>query len=192
MRGPRAAWTAAVALLLGCAPRSSPAPGPPPGETVEPPAAVALDGLEVHGDFDFDWRVRTADGLEVPLERFRGRVIVLNLWATWCPPCVAELGSFERLARALESTDVVILPVSPEEPSAVRSFLQRHGPGLPLLTEATRAPSSLGPLVLPTTFVVDRAGRIVLRHRGASRWDDPAVVAFLTALAASGAGEGGG
>lgn len=170
---------AGAALLAAFAsPWASPAAAQPP----------SLDTLEVLGAFDYDWSVRTADGVERPMRDLRGEVLVVNVWATWCAPCVAELGSFERLGRALDNldADVRLVFVSPEDPETVAAFAERHGFELDLVTEARRIPSSLGELVLPTTFVVDRRGRIVLRHRGASEWAQPGVVAFLRALADEG------
>lgn len=145
----------------------------------------AGEALAVVGPFDYDWSIRTEAGVEVPLAAYRGEVLVVNFWATWCAPCVAELGSFERLERKLRErgTAVRFLYVSPEDPRQVEAFARRYGHGLDLVTEARRAPASLGDLVLPTTFVVNPAGEIVLRHRGASDWALPAVVQFLSALA---------
>jgi len=149
-----------------------------------PTASPLPDSMEVVGAFDYDWSVWTAAGDEVELSEYRGEVLVVNLWATWCPPCVAELGTFERLRQALDNlgSGVKLLLVSPEEPDLVREFAARQGLAGDLVTEARRMPESLGDLVLPTTFVVDRAGRIVLRHRGASDWAQPEVLAFLRAL----------
>ncbi len=150
-----------------------------------PTTSPLPDSLEVVGAFDYDWSVRTAAGDEVELSEYRGEVLVVNLWATWCPPCVAELGTFERLRQALGNlgSEVKVLLVSPEEPDLVREFAARQDLKGDLVTEARRMPESLGDLVLPTTFVVDRAGRIVLRHRGASDWAQPEILAFLRALA---------
>jgi peroxiredoxin len=163
-----------LALLLALAPAPSTAQVAVPGK----------GGLEVLGTFDYDWSIRTAEGEEVELESLRGEVLVVNFWATWCAPCVAELGSFERLEAQLEAADarVRFLYVSPEDPGQVEGFADRYGYELDLVTEARRAPDSLGDLVLPTTFVVDRKGRILLRHRGASDWAQPEIAAFLFSL----------
>lgn len=148
------------------------------------PDRLAPDRLAIVGTFDYDWSVRGADGQEVDVATFHGEVLVVNVWATWCAPCVAELGSFERLGQALGNlgADVRLVLVSPESPEVVAEFARRHDFDLDLVTEGRRMPDSLGELVLPTTFVVDREGRIVLRHRGASDWAQPSILAFLRSL----------
>lgn len=132
---------------------------------------------------DYDWTVRTLEGEAVSLERYRGRPLFLNLWATWCAPCVAELASIEALASRPEVAGVAFLLVSPEEPEVVDRFRRRLGLSLPVLIEGTRMPRAWGLRALPTTWIVDAEGRVALRHRGAADWDRPEVAALLEALA---------
>ena len=163
-----------VTVVLGAA--RGPAPLPAQARELADPGP---DTAGAYGAADFDWVLRSADGAELRLEAYRGRVLFLNLWATWCVPCVAELGSIERLAASLADTDVAFLLVSPESSDAVRSFARRLGIGLPVLTEATRAPRAWGVEAVPTTWIVDGAGRIVLKRRGAADWDAPGARALL-------------
>jgi thiol-disulfide isomerase/thioredoxin len=168
----RARRAPASALLTALAAACASAPAPPHGAA---PASAPEP-------FDYDWSVRTLDGVEVPIERYRGRVLVVNVWATWCPPCVAELASFESLARQVDPERVALLLVSPEPAETVVAFQRRHDLGVPLVIEERSLPENLGPLVLPTTFVADPLGRIALRHRGAADWGDPRMAAFLDSL----------
>ncbi|MDX1674739.1 MAG: TlpA disulfide reductase family protein [Longimicrobiales bacterium] len=131
---------------------------------------------------DYTWTLLDLDGAPFRLDRYRGRVLVLNVWATWCAPCVRELASLERLAGSLADTDVAFLLVSPERPATVRRFLGRYGYELPAAVEDQRMPASFGLEAVPTTYVIDPGGRVVLVHRGAARWDTPAVRAFLRHL----------
>ncbi len=149
------------------------------------PASAAQDTLEVVGLADYDWALETLDGRGVSLAEYRGEVLVINAWATWCAPCVAELASFDRLRRGFEAdTGVRFLFISPEDPEPVRAFLRRYGyRDLPVLVEDERMPDAWGLEALPTTWVVDRQGRIVLRHRGAADWDTEPVRRFLRYLA---------
>ncbi len=174
---------ARLSLLLAGAVAVPGGLGAPDGLEGQQPGATGRDAPVDHGRADYGWRLRTLDGERVRLERYGGRVLVLNMWATWCPPCVAELASFQRLRDALAGTGVRLLLVSPEEPDVVAAFLRRHDYDLPVLVEDRRMPDAFGLRALPTTWIIDRDGRIVLKHRGAGQWDDPSVLRFLLHLA---------
>lgn len=132
----------------------------------------------------FRWAIRPIGGEEVRLERFRGEVLFVNLWASWCRPCVAELRSIERLRESLGGVDGVrFVMVSPEGERSVLKFLRRNAYDLPFYTEAQRMPPAFGLRALPTTFIVDRRGRLVLVHRGAADWDTDRVRELITGLA---------
>ena len=128
------------------------------------------------------WRLRSLDGGVVTLGAMRGRPVVLNFWATWCPPCVAELRTLQALHDSLAAEGVVVALVSPERPTTVQPVLARRGVSAPAFVEAEPVPASLGVRALPTTVVLDAAGRVVLVRRGAADWDTPAVRAWLRAL----------
>lgn len=96
----------------------------------------------------------------------RGQVVVVNVWATWCPPCVAETPGFVRLSREFEG-DVLFLGLSHDaDPADVRAFAARHGVPYPLLVGPPLAGRPPDAHVLPTTYVIDRAGRVRMRHEG--------------------------
>jgi thiol-disulfide isomerase/thioredoxin len=171
-------------LLSACATPGSGFRSPASGEaTSSLPPAVNPTGLIVHGRADYDWTLRRLDGERVQLEAYRGRVLFINIWASWCAPCVAEMGSIQRLRDSLRDSGVEFLLVSPEEREPVERFLGRYGYDLPVLLETEEMPAAFGLRALPTTFLVDRSGNIVLKHRGAADWDDDSVRAFLQALA---------
>jgi thiol-disulfide isomerase/thioredoxin len=122
--------------------------------------------------------LRFQDGLgnDVRLSSFRGRVVVLNFWATWCAPCREELPSLDRLHRALARDGLAVLAVSVDARGVdVEGFLKDRGLTLPvgrdpLGAEAARALSVDG---YPTTFVIDAAGRLQARYLGVAEWDMP-------------------
>ncbi len=132
-----------------------------------------------------DWRVRTLDGTDVRMDAYRGRPIFLNLWATWCAPCVAELGSIATLRDSLAARgqhDVVFLLIAPETRRSVERFRQRRPIDLPFVVEVDPLPPVLGIKAVPSTWLVDRDGRIAAVHRGALAWDAPDVVAFVSRI----------
>lgn len=129
--------------------------------------------------------LRDLDGRQVSLEAFRGRTVVVNFWATWCAPCVAEMPSLQRLHAKLAPAGVEVLGVNLQENAArIRPFVQRLGLDFPILRDhdgtVTRA---WGARVFPTTFVVGPDQRIALVAIGDIDWDAPAVEARIRVIA---------
>lgn len=115
-------------------------------------------------------------GNPVSLERFRGNIVVLNLWATWCTPCLAEMPMLDRLQQQLKGVGVVVIALSIDRdgPAAVREFFNRNGiRHLAVYVDPTmRAQSTLTTFGLPTTILIDKQGRERGRLVGPAEWDD--------------------
>jgi peroxiredoxin len=139
--------------------------GAGPGLPLDSPApALCLPGL---------------DGSTTDLAAFRGSVVVLNFWASWCPPCVHEMPSLEGLHRALGSEGLVVIGVSVDEDErALRSFVEEQGITFPILRDpgGRKADTAYRALEFPTTFVIDRDGILRSRYVGPTQWDDPAAL----------------
>jgi peroxiredoxin len=106
------------------------------------------------------------DGETIELADFEGQVVVVNVWATWCPPCVVETPGFVDL-QAEFAGDVQFLGVSVDDDlGAVQAFVERYGVEYPILVGPNRAGASPSAALLPTTYVVDRAGRVRMVHEG--------------------------
>jgi thiol-disulfide isomerase/thioredoxin len=136
----------------------------------------------------WDYRMDALDlgGTPVDFARFRGKVLVLNFWATWCAPCVAEMPSLGRLFEKTSDLGVQFACVTREkERDRVRAFAGKHGIGLPIYALAGEPPECFRGRAIPATFVLDPTGVIALRHFGAARWDAESVVAFVRGLAAT-------
>jgi thiol-disulfide isomerase/thioredoxin len=123
------------------------------------------------------------DGGSLSLADFRGKVVLLNLWATWCAPCVAELPSLDRLQARLGGPDFEVLALAQDlgGRDTVASFYRSHGIerlGLYADRSSTLA-HKLGINGLPTTLLLDREGRAVGALVGAARWDSPEAVELL-------------
>ena len=134
---------------------------------------------------DLRWSVQSLRGVTQTLEPFRGRVMIINAWATWCEPCVAELRSFAALRAQVPDTALVFALVAAQRREPVVEFVRRRRLTLPVYLEATPAPPGYRFDAVPTTWIIDRAGRIAWQHRGAMRWDTEAVRTLLTTLLAA-------
>lgn len=196
VRGVWGLWGAwlTLALLVATAASGTAQATPEPSSGARPdtaggPYLYGSDGWETYGDADFGWRIEPLGGDPLVLERFAGEVLFINLWATWCVPCVRELGSIERLRARLADTDVRFLVVAAESEGPVRRFLRRYRYDLPIFLEKTSVPPAFGLRGLPTSWLVDRDGRIALIRHGEAVWDTDEVEAFVRALA--GARRGG-
>ena len=136
---------------------------------------------------DLRWALMSSAGRRTTLEAFRGRVIVVNSWATWCEPCVAEMQSLTALREAMPDSGLVFVLVAPQKLPAVQAFIARRGLRLPVYVEMSPAPSVYRFAAVPTTWIIDRAGRIVERRRGAANWNTDDVRVRLRALLATSA-----
>jgi thiol-disulfide isomerase/thioredoxin len=128
-----------------------------------------------------------AAGGVVRLADFHGQVVVLNFWATWCPPCREEMPSLDRLQAAMEGRGVAVLPVATGRNAmpAIHDFFAEAGIArLPVLIDPKSALArSMGVRGLPVTVILGRDGREVARLTGAAEWDSASAVAILEALA---------
>lgn len=137
----------------------------------------------------------TMDGQPASLEEFRGKVVVLNLWATWCAPCREEMPSLDQLQAELDPQQAVVLALSMDRagPERVQAFLDEIGvTRLSVYRDpkaaATRALKAPG---LPTTLLIDREGREVGRVMGIADWAGPGAVAAVRSLIGDEAGATG-
>jgi thiol-disulfide isomerase/thioredoxin len=124
------------------------------------------------------------DGNTHSLQDYRGKVVVLNFWATWCPPCVEEIPSLGRLQQAFSDEDLVVLSVDiGESKKEVEAFLQQVPADFPVLLNPDGTTVKQWKIIaFPTTFVIDRDGVIKLAYFGGLEWDNPDVVQQLQGL----------
>jgi thiol-disulfide isomerase/thioredoxin len=151
-----------AATVLPRKPRASELP-PPSGMTYfEPPKPVP------------DAAFVTADGTRHFLSEFKGRGMVVNLWATWCGPCVAEMPSLAALSKALAPADIAVLPLSSDRggASVVSAWFARHDiTSLPILLDPHGDMArALGTHGIPTTVIVNTANEMVAQLVGSADW----------------------
>ena len=120
-----------------------------------------------------DFTLKTLKGETVSLKDYRGRLIFLNFWATWCGPCRAEMPSMQRLWEEFKEEDFVILAINiQEESKLVSSFVNERGLSFPvLLDEKGKVARSYGIRGIPTTFFLNPEGEIIGKAVGARDWD---------------------
>lgn len=136
---------------------------------------------------DYSWAVADLDGNPVTFDRFKGKAVFLNIWATWCPPCVGELPSIARLAANPALKDVAFICAATDETrDDVKRFVERQGKEWTMtVLHATDLPPVFVTEGIPATFLIAPDGRIVSAEIGAADWDDPKVVDFLKNLAST-------
>jgi thiol-disulfide isomerase/thioredoxin len=151
----------------------------PPAPSEFPP----VDQLPVLGTIPASWSVTDLDGKEVSAEDLRGKVLFINHWATWCPPCMAEMPSIQALYESLVGSNVAFLIVSEEQPDKVRKVVTQKGWSMPIYLASERLPPVLeSEGRIPATFIADRKGRVVFRLVGAKDWNTDDVRQFLTKI----------
>ena len=132
-----------------------------------------------------DFALRDLGGHTHRLSAYRGKVVFVNFWATWCPPCREEMPSMERLYRRLGHGDFAMLAVNEDEDGApaVRQFVDGMGLSFPvLLDEQGSVPPRYGVTGYPETFVIDRNGQVVNRFIGPADWDSENLRTYFTHL----------
>jgi thiol-disulfide isomerase/thioredoxin len=164
----RIAW--ALALLLGltnivaCSKGTTPPEGTPVDAPGDPAVVQLLKDPAPVGDF----AVKDLEGRTISSADFRGKVVLVNFWATWCPPCRAEIPDLIRLQEKYRDK-LIVVGISEDEipPDEVKAFVAEQKMNYPVaMTTPALAKIFRGVSALPTTFVVDREGKLVQRHVG--------------------------
>ena len=139
-----------------------------------------------------DFVLPDMNGQVVRLSQLRGKVVLLNVWATWCPPCRKEMPTMEVLHQKMKDADFVMLAASQDVDgkNVVEPYLQERGLTFPVLLDVNgEVGRQYGATGYPETFIIDRQGIIVHRHIGYNDWSLPNVEAALRRLASQGVWE---
>lgn len=129
---------------------------------------------------DFSLSLRNQQGEQVDMEDLRGKVIFLNLWATWCPPCIAEMPGIDALAKKMEDEEVVFLMLSLDQDfEKARAFHKRKGFSFDVYEVDGKLPKMYYSQSIPTTFVISAKGELVLTHTGMADYNTKEFQEFL-------------
>lgn len=153
-------WLVCLAVLVGCDKEDEAARATSETVTARPAAP--------------DFELRDLRGRDVRLSSYRGKVVVLNFWATWCAPCRVEAPSLQRLYAARGGEDLEMLAVSLDNKrDLVERFVSQYQLRFPVLLDPDRtAARAYAVNSLPVTLLIDREGRVAARIDGAHEWDD--------------------
>jgi thiol-disulfide isomerase/thioredoxin len=133
---------------------------------------------------DYNLTLRSLDGKQTSLRDLKGKVIFLNLWASWCPPCIAEMPGIAQLYRQTDTSRVAFVMLSLDEnPDKARRLMKRKGFTFPAYFPGSTMPAVYATRSIPTTFVISKRGEIVVRHEGMADYGSAEFKAFLSKLA---------
>jgi cytochrome c biogenesis protein CcmG, thiol:disulfide interchange protein DsbE len=130
-----------------------------------------------------DFTVQDSDH-KITLSQFRGQVVVLNFWATWCPPCIEETPSLVRMTARMKDKGVVVLAVSIDaDDAAYHKFLKDYSVNMVTVRDESRRASNLyGTFGWPESYIIDRTGVIRRKFIGAVEWTSPEITDYLGKL----------
>jgi thiol-disulfide isomerase/thioredoxin len=126
-----------------------------------------------------DWKLTDSHGAIYTLNDFAGKPVFINFWATWCPPCRAEMPSIIALMEKTGDKANFVF-ITNESPEKVEAFLQKQGWDLPVYYPVENAPEVFQAQSLPTTIVISKNGEIIHRSEGMRDWNNAKAVELLT------------
>ena len=145
------------------------------GNTTPTPATLPLA--------DYNFSLRSLSGEEVAMQSLKGKVVFINFWATWCPPCIAEMPNIQSLYQKVKSDNIAFVMVSlDQDPGKAQKFIAKKGFTFPVYTPNGPLPAVYEGQVIPTTFVISPAGQIVARKDGMADYDNQEFREFLLNL----------
>ena len=148
---------------------------------VKAPRAISEEKRDQLTDLDYNWILAWGKNEPYYFSNLRDKVVIVNFWATWCPPCVAEMPELQSLYMKYGDRVAFVL-VSSEEQEVVEAFMEKNKYLMPVFYMATQPPKALAFSGYPTTFIIARDGSIVSRKTGAVNWDSRATHRILDEL----------
>jgi len=131
----------------------------------------------------FDWKLIDLNAKEFQLSDFKGKVLFVNFWATWCPPCVAEMPSIQKLYEHYKKNDSIVFILATSDPiNKVKKFLEDRDFDLPIYLMASNAPKEFFSKSIPATFLVDKRGKIVMIEKRAKKWHGQKAIDYIDEL----------
>lgn len=152
-------------------------------EQKEELAAAEVATINSNPKADFSMNLINSKGEKVSMEEFRGKVIFMNVWATWCPPCIAEMPGINKLYNDVNKEDVVFIMLSVDQNfQKAIDFNKNKGYDFEVYRVEGQMPQMYSTQSIPTTYVIDAKEKIALTHLGMGDYDTDAFKEFLQDL----------
>lgn len=137
----------------------------------------------------YDFKLTDYEGHLVNGSEFSGKTVFLNFWATWCPPCVAELPDIDALYEQMGDEVAFVLISVDKDPETARQFMAKKGYQVPVYFLADNLPAAYNPSSIPTTYVLSPEGKILVTQHGMAKYNSDKFKNFLRKISSSGSGE---
>lgn len=131
---------------------------------------------------DFNLSLIDKDGNKKSLKDFKGKVIFMNMWATWCPPCIAEMPSIEELHNEMGDEVAFVMISLDQDFKKAKDFVERKDYNLPIYAPMSNLPAMYQSSAIPTTYVIDAEGNLALTHKGMADYSNAEFKKFLNSL----------
>lgn len=131
----------------------------------------------------YNWPLYTADHKEINFSEAKNEVAFVNFWATWCPPCIAEMPYMQNLYDDYKD-EVKFYFITDENPETVENFMKKKNYDLPIIFNTANPPPPFEAKALPTTYIIDKKGNVQVKKKGSARWDSKKIRDLLDELLA--------
>ncbi|RLD52701.1 MAG: TlpA family protein disulfide reductase [Bacteroidetes bacterium] len=136
-----------------------------------PPSVKSAKDIIKLSENSYNWQLKNSENLSVNFADFKGKVIFLNFWATWCPPCVGEMPEIQKLYdKYKDNSDIQFLLVTNEPIQKATDFVNKRNYSFPIYTSDTKSPAVFQSNAIPVTFIISKTGEIMVRETGATNW----------------------
>lgn len=123
---------------------------------------------------DYNWYLRDGNDVTYNFQQAKGKVVLINFWATWCPPCIAEMPSMQKLYNDYHDK-IVFLFVTNETLDVINPFMEKHQYTFDVYRPTSHYPAQFDVTSIPRTFLIDNEGHIIIDKSGATNWNSDAV-----------------
>ncbi|MBK9291559.1 MAG: redoxin domain-containing protein [Bacteroidetes bacterium] len=148
------------------------------------PSTLSSEKQFVVPEEAWNWSVQDQHGQWIPLASHKGKPVFLNFWATWCPPCIAEMPDIQDLYNDY-GAKVAFLLITDEDPSVVDAFMKRRNFDMPVHYHRYAVPPAFATNSIPTTWIISPEGKVLMHKTGAAKWNSTSMRSFLDQLLAN-------